>query len=134
MSAARTLRSNFSFSDDTREEENGAPNFDVSLLPFVDYKGKINYFTDLHDICLASDELLKFVEKSPLEKVYLAFDMEWPFNFQTGPGITSVIQICAELDNCFVLQLTKLKKIPLALTHLLNHPKVVLHGNNIKKY
>lgn len=88
----------------------------------------------MHDICLASDKLLSFVENSTSEKVYLAFDMEWPFSFQTGPGITSVIQICAELDKCYVFQLTNIPKIPLALKQLLNHPKVVLHGNNIKKY
>ena len=132
--APRCLRSNYSFPYDEREDENEVSNFDVSQLPFVEIdKGSINYYTDLHDICFASDELLKFVEKSSEAQVYLAFDMEWPFNFKTGPGITSVIQICAELDKCFVFQLTKLKKIPLALTLLLNHPKVVLHGNNIKK-
>ena len=82
---------------------------------------------------MLADELIQFVEKSPLEKVYIAFDMEWPFSFKSGPGMASVIQICAELNTCYVLQLTNLKKIPLALTLFLGHPKVVLHGNNIKK-
>lgn len=75
----------------------------------------------------------QWVEKqTDTDVVPMAFDMEWPFSFQTGPGKSSVIQICVDERCCYVYQLSKLKKIPAALAALLNHPKVRLHGVNIK--
>lgn len=64
----------------------------------------------------------------------IAFDMEWPFTFQTGPGKTAVIQLCADVDLCIVLHIAALKKLPAALVQLLTHDKVCLHGVNVKKY
>lgn len=64
----------------------------------------------------------------------IAFDMEWPFTFQTGPGKTAVIQLCADVDLCYVLHIAALKKLPAALVQLLTHDKVCLHGVNVKKY
>lgn len=71
-------------------------------------------------------------KQSQTDVVPMAFDMEWPFSFQTGPGKSSVIQICVDERCCFVYQLSNLKKIPAALVALINHPKVRLHGVNIK--
>lgn len=71
-------------------------------------------------------------KQTKTDVVPMAFDMEWPFSFQTGPGKSSVIQICVDERCCFVYQLSKLKKIPAALVALINHPKVRLHGVNIK--
>lgn len=64
----------------------------------------------------------------------IAFDMEWPFTFQTGPGRTAVIQLCADIDLCYVFHIAELKKLPTALVQLLTHDKVLLHGVNVKKY
>lgn len=63
----------------------------------------------------------------------LGFDMEWPFSFQTGPGKTALLQIAPDLNECFLIQVSALKKIPTALPALLEHPKVRLTGVNIKK-
>lgn len=59
--------------------------------------------------------------------------MEWPFSFQTGPGKSAVIQLCADVDICYIFHLSDLKKLPAVLVALLNHDKVVCHGVNIKK-
>lgn len=64
----------------------------------------------------------------------IAFDMEWPFSFTTGSGRTAVIQMCANLDTCYVFHVYNLKKLPAALFLLLSHERVCLHGVNIKKY
>lgn len=60
--------------------------------------------------------------------------MEWPFTFVTEPGRTAVIQLCADVNICFVFHVFHLKKLPAALVALLTHDKVCLHGVNIKKY
>lgn len=67
------------------------------------------------------------------EMIPIAFDMEWPFTFQTGPGKTAVLQLCSNIDVCYVLHIANLKKLPAALVQLLTHDKVCLHGVNIKK-
>ncbi|XP_067627210.1 3'-5' exonuclease [Eurosta solidaginis] len=102
-------------------------------LPFIKYKGAIKYYTEGHDIAEASDFINQWVEKQMhMDVVPMAFDMEWPFSFQTGPGKSAVIQICVEENCCYVFQLTNLKRLPAALVALLKHPKVRLHGVNIK--
>lgn len=72
-------------------------------------------------------------EQESKEMVPIAFDMEWPFTFQTGPGKTAVIQLCADIDLCYVLHVAELKKLPTTLVQLLTHNKVLLHGVNVKK-
>ncbi|KAH8358969.1 hypothetical protein KR093_003618, partial [Drosophila rubida] len=102
-------------------------------LPFIKYKGAIKYYTESQEIAASADEVMQWVEKQTnVDAVPMAFDMEWPFSFQTGPGKSSVIQICVDERCCYVYQLTNLKKIPAALVALINHPKVRLHGVNIK--
>uniref|UniRef100_A0A0A1X796 3'-5' exonuclease n=1 Tax=Zeugodacus cucurbitae TaxID=28588 RepID=A0A0A1X796_ZEUCU len=102
-------------------------------LTFINYKGAIKYYTEGHDIAEASDLIFQWVEKQThIELVPMAFDMEWPFSFQTGPGKSAVIQICVEEHCCYIFQLTNLKRLPAALVALLKHPKVRLHGVNIK--
>lgn len=59
--------------------------------------------------------------------------MEWPFTFQTGSGRTAVIQLCADVNLCYVLHVHDLKRMPAVLVALLKHDKVILHGVNIKK-
>ncbi|XP_037046498.1 Werner Syndrome-like exonuclease isoform X2 [Bradysia coprophila] len=101
-------------------------------LPFVEYTGRVEYYTDFHDIAIASDELMKWVDAQDKDIVPIAFDMEWPFSFQTGPGKSAVIQLCAEVNVCYVFHISQLKKLPAALVHFLQHSKVRLHGVNIK--
>lgn len=45
-----------------------------------------------------------------------------------------VIQLCADINFCYVFHISQLSKLPAALVQLLEHPKVRLHGVNIKKY
>lgn len=59
--------------------------------------------------------------------------MEWPFSFQTGPAKTAVIQLCADINVCYVFHLTNIKKLPATLCAILKHDRVQLHGVNIKK-
>lgn len=66
--------------------------------------------------------------------VPIGFDMEWPFTFTTGPGRTAVIQLCANVDLCYIFHVSELKKLPASLVILLTHDKVCLHGVNVKKY
>lgn len=104
-----------------------------------------NLFTNLNS--------RKWVGEQVQEIVPIAFDMEWPFSFQNGPGksavnfigscsvyqlillitFTQVIQLCADINVCFVFHISQLTKLPAALVQLLEHPKVRLHGVNIKK-
>jgi werner syndrome-like exonuclease len=129
----RRLRSNFQFEENEEELERLAPNFNVDDLPMVSYDGKIKYLSDFYDIAEACDFLVQKIEKVEGEEpVPVSFDMEWTFNFQTGPERTSLIQICIDLDECFLFHLPQLKKLPASLTALLNHPRAVLHGVNIK--
>lgn len=75
----------------------------------------------------------KWVNEQPEEIIPIAFDMEWPFSFKTGPGKSALIQICAITDVCYLYHLTNIKKLPAVLLELLCHKKVKLHGVNIKK-
>lgn len=68
------------------------------------------------------------------EPIPIAFDMEWPFTFVTGPGRTAVIQLCADINLCYVFHVSELKKLPASLICLLMHDRVCLNGVNIKKY
>lgn len=76
----------------------------------------------------------EWVNKQETDEVIpIGFDMEWPFNFVTGPGRTAVIQLCADVGVCYVFHVFNLKKLPTVLVALLTHDKVCLHGVNIKK-
>lgn len=71
--------------------------------------------------------------ESAKNELIVGFDLEWPFSFVNGPGKTAVIQISPSLDDCYILHVNCLKKLPVALTEFLNHSKVRLTGINIKK-
>lgn len=73
------------------------------------------------------------VESSKDTIVPVGFDLEWPFNFQTGSGKTALAQICLSEEVCHLLHLYNLKKLPASLIALLTHSKVKLVGVNIKK-
>jgi werner syndrome-like exonuclease len=108
-------------------------------LEMVKYDGKIHFFLEAHDIAAAADDLLKFVNSQiDSEVVPVGFDMEWPFNFTTGPQKTALIQICAvreedlEVGPCYLFHVTRLTKLPPAFMAFLKHPKIRWHGVNIK--
>lgn len=125
--STRVTRSQRSLTDGTPSPEKPS-----KKLEFIEYKGVIKYLTDRIDIAATSDELMSWVARQESEIVPIAFDLEWPFSFQTGPGKVALMQLCLEENECFLFHLTPLAKIPASLMALLSHPKVRLHGVNIK--
>lgn len=81
-------------------------------------------------ICILSREE---INRSEEKVIPLGFDLEWPFNFQTGSGKTALVQICLDVDVCYLLHIYSLNKLPAAFIELLCHSKVILVGVNIKK-
>lgn len=132
----RQLRSNYEFLKSEEETKAREPNFNTDDLPMVDYDGRIRYLNDFYEIAEAFENLTKKVEMmagdDDDDKVGVAFDMEWTFSFQTGPERTSLIQVCIDLDECYLFHLPQLKKLPASLSVFLSHPRVRLHGVNIK--
>ncbi|KAK5639520.1 hypothetical protein RI129_012012 [Pyrocoelia pectoralis] len=106
---------------------------DVSSFPFLTYNGKIEYCTDAIDCAFSCDKLLQMANNS-LQDFILGFDMEWPFNYNTGSDKTALIQIAPSLNMCHLYHITKFKKLPVVLTELLSHNKVKIVGVNIKKH
>lgn len=134
--AKRRLRSNALTENPELSLENTQPlpEIDIDDLPMVDYDGKIHYLNDFIDIAETLDSLITKVESHPNadDDVPVAFDMEWTFSFRTGPEKTALIQVCLDVDNCYLLHLPALKKLPASLAAFLGHPRVRLHGVNIK--
>lgn len=126
-------RSNYEFSKTEQELLAAQPRYDIEDLPMVTYEGAIHYLSDFYDMAFALDNLAGKINAREGEgMVGVAFDMEWTFSFQTGPEKTALIQICLDLDECYLLQLSRINKIPASLFAFLNHPRVQLHGVNIK--
>lgn len=103
-----------------------------SEFPLVKYDGKIKYLREFYDTAETFDELLKDIEQIKDETLPVSFDLEWTFNYQSGPQPTAVLQLCYDLNQCFVVHMSELKRIPVALSAFINHPKTLLHGVNIK--
>lgn len=101
-------------------------------LPMVKYEGKIHYYKDFYEVAEGFDMLLKNLEKKTEDIVPVSFDLEWTFDYKSGPKPVAVMQVCMDLENCYVVQMSTLKKIPASLTAFLYHPKTCLHGVNIK--
>ncbi|XP_058126930.1 3'-5' exonuclease [Anopheles ziemanni] len=126
----RRLRSNYTFPSAEKQ-----PDMKIEYLPFAEYHGVIEYYTTMHDIAFCCHQLLQWVHSQLSDSaasIPIAFDLEWRFSFRTGPGKTALMQLCATTDRCVLLQLSCLKRLPLALLELLYHPRVVLHGVCIK--
>lgn len=125
-------RLNLSNSDDSTSY---SCKFDSDTREIITYSGKIHYITDFHDCAATFDQLLLQTDeqsKDVNDPLPVAFDMEWSFNWTSGPEKTAVIQICCDFDNCYVVQVSKMSKLPLSFVAYLNHPKTILHGVNIK--
>ncbi|XP_044257076.1 Werner Syndrome-like exonuclease [Tribolium madens] len=99
--------------------------------PPIQFKGKKIYIREFVDCALACDNLIKLADEAA-DVLVLGFDIEWPFSFQTGPGKAALIQISPDLNTCYLIQISDLKKIPKGLTVLLAHPKIRITGVNIK--
>uniref|UniRef100_A0A1Y1KV13 3'-5' exonuclease n=1 Tax=Photinus pyralis TaxID=7054 RepID=A0A1Y1KV13_PHOPY len=104
---------------------------DVKTLPFLKYRGKVEYYNNSIDCAISCDKLLQLANKTS-EDFVLGFDMEWPFSFQTGSGKTALIQIAPNLNTCYLYHVSTLTKIPVVLYELLSHSKVKIVGVNIK--
>lgn len=100
-------------------------------LPIVKYEGKIHYYQDFFEVAEGFECLLNEVKKMN-DNIPVCFDLEWTFDYKSGPKPVAVMQVCMDLDNCYVVQMSTLKKIPASLTAFLYHPKTILHGVNIK--
>ncbi|CAK9799034.1 3'-5' exonuclease [Anthophora plagiata] len=81
---------------------------------------------------MTCDDIIREVENSEQKIVPIGFDLEWPFNFQTGSGKVALAQICLSNSVCHLLHIYSLNKLPAAFVVLLSHPKVKLVGVNIK--
>lgn len=100
-------------------------------LPWVTFEGRIKYYYEEEDISSACRRLLSWLKNLEKQEVPLAFDMEWPtFGAQRK---TALIQICPDTKHCYLFQVYELDELPSYLIKLISHPKVVLHGLNIKK-
>lgn len=104
-------------------------------LPLVKYDGKIHYYKDFYDTAEGFDNLIKEVEgmiSDDNKEIPVAFDLEWTFDYKSGPKPVAVLQICFNLDSCHIVQMSALTRIPASLTTFLNHSSIILHGVNIK--
>ncbi|GJQ78825.1 WRNexo [Trypoxylus dichotomus] len=129
----RRLRSQVS--DEERQKMKEAllapKKYAIDERPFIQYNGKIRYFTTQVDCAISCDALLNTANNAT-DLFVIGFDLEWPFSFQTGSGKTAVIQVSPSLDECFIFHVSTVKCLPKSLTELLAHDKVRLAGVNIK--
>ncbi|KAL6423951.1 hypothetical protein ACFW04_009711 [Cataglyphis niger] len=100
--------------------------------PSIIFKGRIEYATEFVDCAFICNNLIEEINCSEEKVIPIGFDLEWPFNFQTGSGKTALVQICLDVNVCYLLHIYSLNKLPATFVELLCHPKVVLVGVNIK--
>lgn len=110
--------------------------FDPDRRELITYSGKTHYITDFYVCAETFDKLnLEIDEKTKDlndDRLGIGLDLEWSVNWSKGPEKTSVIQICCDLEECYVVQVSKMSRIPASFVAFLNHPKTILHGVNIK--
>jgi werner syndrome-like exonuclease len=113
-----------------KEEKEPQDSF-MESMPLAKYNGNIVYLKDFFEVAETFDKLTKLIEAKE-EVSPIAFDLESTFKFESGLQPVAVLQVCIDLDNCYVMQISNLKKIPATLTGFLYHPKIILHGVDIK--
>lgn len=91
------------------------------------------YFVPINILIRHSAWVQSEAARDDVATIPIAFDMEWPFSFQTGPGRSAVIQMCADVNRCYVLHISRLTVLPPSLLQVLYHEKVCLHGVCVKK-
>lgn len=106
----------------------------VKYYPTVAFCGKIHYFYEFVDIAQAFDSLSKRVDQTDSNQlVPVSFDIEWLYDPKTNvSGKTSLMQVCIDQDECFLFHLPLVRKLPASLYNFFYHPRVLLHGVNIK--
>ncbi|XP_015187567.1 PREDICTED: Werner Syndrome-like exonuclease isoform X2 [Polistes dominula] len=105
---------------------------DISALPSIVFKGKIDFSNDFYDCAKICDNIIEEIEKLEDNIVPIGFDLEWPFDYKTGAKKTALAQICLNESVCHLLHLYNLSKLPAAFVQLLSHPKVRLVGVKVK--
>lgn len=102
-------------------------------LAYIGFHGKVIYTANSVEISRHCDEMSRQVNQSAAPEVPIAFDMEWPFNFTSGPGKTALVQMCKDLQQCYIFRVYDLPYLPAGLISLIENPKVVFHGVKVKK-
>ncbi|GLG97640.1 Uncharacterized protein GBIM_04369, partial [Gryllus bimaculatus] len=101
-------------------------------LPQLEFCGSVIYSSMLGECGFACEEILE--ENSHLDEIILGFDTEWPVTYRSNESSssrTSLIQICAQKEKCYLFHVNNLRRLPLAMIHLMEHPKTKLVGVNI---
>ncbi|XP_019175319.1 PREDICTED: Werner Syndrome-like exonuclease isoform X2 [Ipomoea nil] len=78
-------------------------------LPKLAFRGRVIYSRTKDEVEKSAAELLHVIEEKTRqeESVALGFDTEWKPSFVKGvsPGKAAVIQICGDMDNCYVFHI-----------------------------
>lgn len=109
--------------------------YDSDDMSVVEYGGKIHYLDNYEDIDRACSRLYKRVSYAKRKGfVPVAFDTEWPVSFRRGSrrGKTALIQVCVDLDHCYLFHVSELNELPPSLEAFLSHPRVRLVGVGIE--
>ncbi|CAH9120883.1 unnamed protein product [Cuscuta epithymum] len=79
------------------------------MLRTLAYGGRVIYSRTACEVERSAEKILRLVEerRSKEEAVALGFDMEWKPSFKKGvsPGKAAVMQICGDMDNCYVFHI-----------------------------
>lgn len=100
---------------------------------YIGFYGNVILEHEVGQIAKWCDQISKEVNESKDAEVPIAFDMEWPFNYKTGPEKVSLIQMCKDLNTCFLFQVGAIQRLPEAFLKLIENPKIVFHGVKVKK-
>lgn len=78
-------------------------------LPILAFRGRVIYSRTKDEVEKSAAELLHVIEEKRRqeESVALGFDTEWKPSFVKGvsPGKAAVVQICGDMDNCYVFHI-----------------------------
>uniref|UniRef100_T1HNZ6 3'-5' exonuclease n=1 Tax=Rhodnius prolixus TaxID=13249 RepID=T1HNZ6_RHOPR len=86
-------------------------------------------FITLHECAVQCEKILNLAELS--EELIIGLELDWPSQFKAVISKTSSFHICYGKNLCALFEVGFLNKLPLAFTHLIQHPKVKLVGHNI---
>ncbi|VFQ75596.1 unnamed protein product [Cuscuta campestris] len=104
------------------------------MLPELAFRGRVVYCRTEAEAEKSADELLNFIEtkRKAQGEVSLGLDLEWKPSFRRGvaPGKAAVLQICGEMNQCYVFHICH-SGIPQNLQTLLQSTTTVKVGSNI---
>nr|GME07956.1 Werner Syndrome-like exonuclease isoform X1 [Ipomoea batatas]GME12244.1 Werner Syndrome-like exonuclease isoform X1 [Ipomoea batatas] len=106
----------------------------LNRFPGLAFRGRVVYSRTAVEAEKSAAELLNFIEtrKRAEGVVALGFDIEWKPTFKRGvaPGKAAVMQICGEMNRCYVFHIFH-SGIPQNLQTLLGNSATVKVGVNI---